>query len=104
MKNIALHTSLKKRGLSFGKLAVLANVGRAHLSQVLANVPGRGFKTRHKLFLHLTEEEIGLLGWTEEYQVWKKNRPENAAAPRREQSSTENIVPPPAEPAEGVTP
>lgn len=64
------------------KLAKMATVGRCHLEQVLANVPGRGLYTRRRLFPYLTAEEVRLLGWGEEYDRW-----------RTEQGSTGNNVP-----------
>lgn len=81
------YRSLRKRGLTQAKLAELAVTGWAHLCQVLHNKKGRGHFTRRRVFPHLTEEEVSLLGWAEEYAVWRqKNRPESA-------SSTGNIVP-----------
>jgi len=88
MKNWKLFQSLKNRGLSGTTLAATAGVGRSHLSQVLANVPGRGGHTRRKLFPHLVPEKVSMLGWTEEYQVWLKKR-----GGKPEQSSAGNFVP-----------
>jgi len=69
-------------------LAALAGVGRCHLCQVINNVPGRGGKTRRRLFPHLTHEEIKALGWEREYELWSRHRPD-----RRCLRSTQNIVP-----------
>lgn len=72
MKNYPLHQSLKARGLNTEKLARLIGTGRAHLTDVLNNMPGHGHFTRPKLFPHLTDEEIQLLGWQGEHQRWKE--------------------------------
>lgn len=84
--------SLKKRGLSQTALARLAGVGRCHLSQVLANVPGRGGHTRRKLFPHLTEDEILMLGWGAEYTDWKKRHTAEIGTKFRVEQPQKNAV------------
>ncbi len=69
MKNFKFHQSLRKRCLTASSLARLAGVGRSHLSQVINGKPGRGGHTRRKIARHLTEEELGLLGWDAEGRV-----------------------------------
>lgn len=49
--------------MTITRLAREAGVGRAHLSQVLHNVPGRGGHTRRKIAPRLTTAERLLLGW-----------------------------------------
>jgi len=69
-------------------LAEQSGTGRCHLSQVINNVPGRGGKTRRRLFPHLTFEEIQALGWEREFELWSRHWPD-----RRCLDSTGNIVP-----------
>jgi len=63
--------------MTVSRLAALAGSGRAHVNQVLNNVPGRGFWTRRRLFPHLTEEEVRLLGWSDEYNRWRRSTRNN---------------------------
>lgn len=83
--NWLLYQSLHSRGLTQAKLAALAGTGRAHLCQVLANKPGRGHLTRRRLFPHLTQKEVELLGWSREFSRWRRLK--------KGPSSTENNVP-----------
>lgn len=55
--------SLHERRLTVQELARRIHSGRAHVSQVLANKPGRGYRTRRKLADHLLSTELALLGW-----------------------------------------
>jgi hypothetical protein len=55
---------LHERGLTVEQLAAQAQSGRCHVTQVLANKPGRGFLTRKRLAPLLTERERALLGWS----------------------------------------
>ena len=94
MKNWDFHRLLHSRfdektgaRMTTTLLAERAGVGRCHLCQVINNVPGRGRKTRRRLFPHLTYEEIQALGWEWEYELWSRHRPD-----RRCLRSTENNV------------
>lgn len=67
---------LSKRGLNQAGLAAAVHCGRCHLSQVLANVPGRGGQTRRKLAYWIVlqcgpdgPEMLKELGWDEEGNV-----------------------------------
>lgn len=64
MKNALLGHLLAERGWTQARLAAHIGSGRAHVSQVLNNVPGRGHRTRKKLAPLLTQRELDLLGWT----------------------------------------
>lgn len=65
---------LHERGLTVERLAEFAKSGRAHVTQVLANVPGRGNLTRPKLVPHLTADELALLGWNARGEVLHMER------------------------------
>ncbi len=54
---------LHERGMTVEKLAAAILSGRAHVTQVMANKPGRGGQTRRKLNPLLTTAERELLGW-----------------------------------------
>jgi transcriptional regulator with XRE-family HTH domain len=84
--NWPLYKSMHARQLTQAKLAELTGINRSVLARILTNEPGRGKKTRHKLFPHLTQVEINLLGWGNEYNGWKL-----------EQCATRNIFQDPAE-------
>jgi hypothetical protein len=95
MKNWKFHRLLHSRfdektgaRMTTTLLAALAGVGRCHLCQVINNVPGRGGKTRRRLFPHLTSEEIKALGWEREYELWSRHQPDRQCL-----RSTQNIVP-----------
>jgi hypothetical protein len=60
---------LHERGVTVERLAALAGTGRAHATQVLANKPGRGYRTRARLAGFLTLRELDLLGWEEVGQL-----------------------------------
>lgn len=85
------YRSLHDRGLNQEKLAALAQTGRAHLCEVLNNKPQHGHRTRQRLFPHLTSEEVRLLGWTTEFNRWRKVQSEKNAL--LVASSTRNFVP-----------
>lgn len=55
---------LHDRGETVETLARKARSGRAHVTQVLANKPGRGHHTRRRLAEFLTAEELALVGWS----------------------------------------
>jgi len=96
MKKVDLQTSLKKRGLDFGRLAALAGIGHAHLSQVINNMPGRA-TTRSPIYSCTSRmRRSGRWVARKNFRLGKKAQPE-----KLETSSTENNVP---IPAEGVTP
>lgn len=96
--NWDLYRSFHARGLTQVKLAALTGIHRSVLAQILTNTPGRGKETRVKLFPHLTEEEIRLLGWQREYHAWTATSPQPSPHMGGEgentKSSTQNIVPP----------
>jgi len=69
--NWPLYKSMHARQLTQVKLAALAGINRSVLARILTNEPGRGKRTRVKLFPHLTREEIHLLGWDEEFNRWQ---------------------------------
>lgn len=75
--NWEIHRRLHGRGLTQKKLAALAGTGRAHVSQVLNNKPGRGHLTRRRLFPHLLPKEVRLLGWQDEYYRWLRSTGHN---------------------------
>jgi predicted naringenin-chalcone synthase len=58
--------------MTIGYLAAEIGSSRAHVCQVLNNTPGRGMWTRRRLFPHLTEKEMEALGWSEEYNRWRR--------------------------------
>lgn len=60
-------SALRERGMTLTQLAAEARVNRAHLSEVIANRPGRGAQVRRKVAPLLTEQE--LLGWDAEGKV-----------------------------------
>jgi hypothetical protein len=69
-----LHSRLdEKTGarMTTSELARRIGSSRAHVCQVIANVPGRGIWTRRRLFPHLTQKEVKALGWSEEYNRWR---------------------------------
>lgn len=55
--------SLHDRRLTVDALALAVQSGRAHVTQVMANKPGRGHHTRRRLAPLLTELELYLQGW-----------------------------------------
>ena len=63
MKQPELHKALRAQGLTVTKLAEQFSIGRSHLSQVLANKPGRGGQTRRKIARYLPPVALQLLGW-----------------------------------------
>jgi hypothetical protein len=63
MKNAAFYRLLHARGLTTQRLALEIRSSRAHVTQVLNNIPGRGGQTRRKLRLLLTPAEILALDW-----------------------------------------
>lgn len=67
MKNHRIHpkvlASLHERKVTVAWLAGAVESSRAHVNQVLANAPGRGYRTRAKLIQWLTAEERMLLNW-----------------------------------------
>lgn len=56
---------LHERGWTVEKLAAQVRTSRTHLQRVLANVPGRGKRTRWRIAPWLTLAELDLLGWPE---------------------------------------
>ena len=54
---------LHERGVTVEQLAAAIGSGRAHVTQVLAGVPGRGGQTRRKLVCVLKPRELLILGW-----------------------------------------
>jgi len=60
--------------MTTGELARRIGSGRAHVCQVLNNKPGRGIWTRRRLFPHLTKKEVEALGWSEEYNRWRRSQ------------------------------
>jgi hypothetical protein len=95
MKNWKFHRLLHSRfdaktgaRMTTTLLAALASVGRCHLCQVINNVPGRGGKTRRRLFPYLTYEEIKALGWEREFELWSRHLPDRTCL-----CSTQNNVP-----------
>jgi hypothetical protein len=63
MKNWDLLRSLHDRGETTTTLATKIGSCQSHVSQTLANDPGRGARTRKKLAPLLTEQELELAGW-----------------------------------------
>lgn len=63
MKNALVGHLLAERGWTQAKLAAAIGSSRAHVSLVLNNTPGRGYRTRKKLAPLLTARELDLLGW-----------------------------------------
>ena len=63
MKNRAFYRLLHARGLTVTRLAREIQSSRAHVNQVLNNVPGRGGHTRRKLRPLLSTPELVALGW-----------------------------------------
>lgn len=59
-------SALRERGMTLTQLAEQARVNRAHLSEVIANRPGRGAQVRRKVAPLLTKRELQLLGWDNE--------------------------------------
>lgn len=55
---------LHERGETVESIARKVGSGRAHVTQVLANKPGRGHHTRRRLTEFLKAEELALLGWS----------------------------------------
>lgn len=86
---------LHDRQMTVGGLAALAGTGRAHATQVLAGVPGRGYRTRRKLAAHLTATELALLGWEADGQLKNALRVERS---KSEFSQTERPGPASATP------
>jgi len=79
MKNCAFYELLHGRRdeksdawMTTTLLAKQAGIGRCHLSGVINGTPGRGKYTRQRLFPYLTEEEVRTLGWSEEYNRWRR--------------------------------
>jgi transcriptional regulator with XRE-family HTH domain len=70
MKNWTFYRSLHSRRMTVAQLAAQIGSGRAHVTQVLNNKPGRGLETRTKLFRVLTYEEIRALGWWNDFLIW----------------------------------
>lgn len=90
MHNKNFYRLLHARGITVQFLADVIDSGRAHVTEVLNNVPGHGGKTRRRLFRWLMPEEIEALGWTPEYRAWLKKPWANlqaGAAMRPEESS-----------------
>src|SRR5208282_2785329 len=105
MKNWKFHRLLHSRfdektgaRMTTTLLAERAGVGRCHLCQVINNVPGRGGKTRRRLFPHLTYEEIKALGWEREFELWSMHSPDRTCL-----CPTRNNVPNEAISESGVT-
>jgi hypothetical protein len=73
----SLHGRRDKDGkqMTTEKLAEQIHSERTHVTQVLNNKPGRGGKTRRKLFRVLTEEEIRALGWWDEFEKYRQKYP-----------------------------
>lgn len=70
--------SFRERGMTLQKLAGLIGLQRHnHVSEVICNKSGHGGRTRRKLFPHLTPEEIRLLGWTTEFEAWRRSTQNN---------------------------
>jgi hypothetical protein len=66
MKNYELLRSLHFRGETTTTLAQKIGSCQSHVSQTLANDPGRGARTRRKLARLLTPEELVMAGWNED--------------------------------------
>lgn len=64
-----LRRMLRRRGLTINTLAWCIHSSRSHVSQVLANKPGRGGQTRRKLAAMLLDAELALLGWDRQGKV-----------------------------------
>lgn len=99
MKNWPFYRLLHGRVETTTSMARAIGSGRAHVSEVLANRPGHGHRTRPRLAALLTEQERELLGWDASGRVRTTDRrPENSdpafglPCPR----STENFVPNPS--------
>jgi transcriptional regulator with XRE-family HTH domain len=69
---------LHERGLTVAQLAAAIGSGRAHVTQVLAGVPGRGGQTRRKLARVLSARELGILGWDDAGETCHKERSKGA--------------------------
>jgi transcriptional regulator with XRE-family HTH domain len=65
MMNASIHELLKRSGWTVSRLAEAAGVSRCHLSEVLANTPGRGGIVRRKVAKFLKPAELAALGWDE---------------------------------------
>lgn len=76
MKNWRFNMSLRRRGLTLQKLAQsIGHKQHGHVCEVVNNKPGHGGSTtRQKLFAHLTAEEIKALGWTREFNAWRREQ------------------------------
>ena len=69
------------RGLTVEALARLAQSGRCHVTQVLANKPGRGHLTRRRLAPYLSNDEIKALGWPVKRNQFDPSSPWNVTKP-----------------------
>lgn len=90
--NYPLYRSLHARGLTQAKLAELTGINRSVLARILTNEPGRGKESRVKLFPHLLRYETLLLGWEQEFLLWRRQERERKFWSQKK-SSTSNIVP-----------
>lgn len=73
MKNHKFYDLLHARKMNTTKLAALIQSGRAHVTDVINNRPGHGYRTRRKLVPHLTDAEIAALGW--DFADERKHKP-----------------------------
>jgi hypothetical protein len=94
MKNWKFHKLLRSRlnekngaPMTTGELALRIGSSRSHVCQVLNNNAGRGIWTRRRLFHHLTEKEVKALGWSEEYNRWRRSTRNNVPNPKTEVAS-----------------
>lgn len=93
MKNVAFHMALRARGLNLKILAAQSHTAHTHLSEVINGKPSHGHYTRWRLFPLLTEDEVRILGWTDEYDRWRRGEKIKEAVEHLGTSSTGNTFP-----------
>lgn len=74
--------TVRARFGSVAELARQAGVSRCHLSEALANKPGRGGVVRVKVAKLLTDEELKALGWSEAGKEDGRSEPQIAQIPQ----------------------
>lgn len=90
MTNQKFFKLLREREMTATLLAELADVGRSSFSETINNKPGRGSRTRRKIFPWILPAEAEALGWRAEYMAWLRGPALNlqvGAAMRSEENS-----------------